>query len=158
MSVAIREAIVSDYMGLCEIYSELDEFHRINHPELFVKANNSARTQEYIAERINDDDKLLLVAEKDYEIVGLVESCIVESPDFPMKKKRKWVQIDSLAVKSGNQNCNIGSLLLEKTKEWAKVHDINRIELKVYSFNNSAIQFYSNKGFKELSKTMVFDI
>lgn len=158
MSVIIRKATMEDYMGLCTIYSELDEFHRESHPELFVQPQIPGRTREYIAELIQNDDALLLAAEKDHEIVGLLEGCITASSDFPANKKRRWVQIDSLAVQSGVRNCNIGSLLLENAKEWAKENSIERIELKVYSFNANAIRFYKGKGFSELSKTMFLDL
>ncbi len=158
MSIVIRKATMDDYIGLCFIYSELDEFHRESHQELFDKPRIAGRTQEYISELINSDNTLLLAAEKDHEIVGLLEICITESSDFPVNKRRKWIQIDSLAVKSGVQNCNIGSLLLEKAKEWAKANNIDRIELKVYSFNLNAIQFYTKKGFSELSRTMFLDL
>lgn len=158
MSVVVRKATMEDYMGLRSIYSELDEFHRESHPELFVQPPIAGRTQEYIAGLINHGDTLLLVAEKDHEIVGLLESCITEPSDFPANKRRRWVQIDSLAVKSGVQNCNIGSLLLERVKEWAKKNNVDRIELKVYSFNTNAIRFYEGKGFSELSKTMFLDL
>lgn len=158
MSILIRKATMDDYIGLCSVYSELDEFHRESHPELFVKPKITGRTQKYIFELIKNDHALLLVAEKDREIVGLLEICITESSDFPTNKKRRWSQIDSLAVKSGIQNCNIGSLLLEKAKDWAKANNVDRIELKVYSFNLNAIQFYTRKGFSELSKTMFLDL
>jgi len=38
--------------------------------------------------------------------------------------------------------------------EWAKSKEIDRVELKVYSFNRNAIKFYSGKGFKELNRMM----
>lgn len=107
---------------------------------------------------IRNDDALLLVAEKNHEIVGLLESFMTASSDFPVNKRRKWCQIDSLAVQSGVQNCKIGSLLLEKAKEWAKAHNVERMELNVYSFNENAIRFYAGKGFSELSKTMFLDL
>ena len=56
------------------------------------------------------------------------------------------------------QNCNIGSLLLEKAKEFAKSKGINKIELKVFSFNKKSIEFYYKKGFKDLNKSMYFDL
>jgi GNAT superfamily N-acetyltransferase len=61
-------------------------------------------------------------------------------------------------VKREYQNYHIGSLLLRRVVEWAKSKQINRIELKVYSFNTGAIEFYSGKGFKELNKTMYLNL
>lgn len=158
VKINIRDAVINDYEELCEIYSELDELHRINHPELFVKPEGYTRAKEYISELINDESKKLLVAEADSGIIGFAECYIVKSSSFPVVKKREWVQLDSIAVKGEYQNSHIGSLLLEKVIEWSKSKDINRIELKVYSFNENAGEFYARRGFMELNKTMYINL
>ncbi|GAB6155000.1 hypothetical protein JCM17380_37510 [Desulfosporosinus burensis] len=54
MKIKIREAVINDYESLCEVYVELDEQHRLNHPELFIKPKDFARAKDYILESIND--------------------------------------------------------------------------------------------------------
>ena len=148
MNITIRNATINDYEGLCLIFQELDEFHRINHPELFVKPYDHARAKEYISEIISDDNKALFVAE-----------CLtVKSSSFPVIKKREWVQLDNIAVKRDYQSNQIGTLLYNKVVEWTRDKGINRIELKVYLFNTNAINFYLNKGFEDLNKTMYLDL
>ncbi|HBV87907.1 MAG TPA: GNAT family N-acetyltransferase [Desulfosporosinus sp.] len=158
MDVTIRKAVISDYESLCEIYVEIDEQHRINHPELFIKPDEYARAKEYIQEMINDSNKALFVADVDSKVVAFAECYIQQSSNFPVIKKREWVQLDGIAVKKEYQNRHIGSLLLEKITEWANSKDIQRIELKVYSFNKNAEDFYSEKGFQVLSKVMYMDL
>lgn len=158
MDIKIREAVINDYEILCEVYAELDKQHRLNHPELFIKPDDYARAKEYILENINDSNKALFVADVDSKVVGFAECYIQKSSNFPVIKKREWIQLDNIAVKGEYQNYHIGSLLLKKVVEWAKSKQINRIELKVYSFNNNAIEFYSGKNFKDLNKTMYLDL
>jgi len=158
MNIEIREAVMHDYEGLCEIYAELDEQHRLNHPELFIKPDDYGRTKEYISEIINDSNKAIFVADIDSKVAGFTECYIQKSSDFPVSKKREWIQIDGIAVREEYQNHHIGSLLLKKITEWARDKEVNRIELKVYTFNKNASEFYSGKGFKDLSKTMFLDI
>ncbi|MDP4127558.1 MAG: GNAT family N-acetyltransferase [Bacillota bacterium] len=158
MDIKIREAIINDYESLCEVYDELDKHHRLNHPELFIKPDVCARTKEYISETINDSNKKLFVADLDSKVIGIAECGIQESSYFPVFKKREWIQLDSIAVTEEYQNHHIGTLLLEKVIEWAKSKGINRIELKVYSFNKQADEFYSGKGFKDLSKAMYINL
>lgn len=158
MDVTIRKAVISDYESLCEIYVEIDEQHRINHPELFIKPEEYARAKEYIQEMINDSNKALFVADVDSKVVAFAECYIQQSSNFPVIKKREWVQLDGIAVKKEYQNQHIGSLLLEKITEWADSKEIKRIELKVYSFNKNAEDFYSEKGFQVLSKVMYMDL
>lgn len=158
MEIIIREALIEDYEGLCKVYVELDEHHRLSHPELFVKPADFARAKEYISEIIDDHDKAIFVALVESKIIGFAECNILKSSNFPVFKKREWIQLDSIVVKKDHQNCKIASLLLTKVKDWAKFKGINRIELKVYSFNRSAIEFYNQKGFKELNKTMYLNL
>lgn len=158
MNIKFRNAIIDDYKGLCEVYVELDELHRINHPELFIQPIDCARAKEYISGIISDDDKALFVAEANSRIVGFAECFILKSSIFPVIINRKWIQLDNIAVKRDYQNSNIGSLLLEKVIEWSKFKKVDRIELKVYSFNNNAIEFYSKKGFENLNKTMYLNL
>lgn len=156
--VNIRNASIDDYEDLCVIYEELDEHHRVNHPELFIKPEDCARAKEYLLEIINDDNKALFVAELDSKIIGFAECYILKSSNFPVIKKREWVQLDNIAVKRNYQNYHIGSQLLSKVVDWTKNKEINRIELKVYSFNSNAYNFYSNNGFIDLNKTMYLNL
>lgn len=158
MNIIIRESILNDYEELCSIYEEIDELHRINHPELFIKTTDYARAKEYISEIINDDTKALFVAEVQSKIVGFAECIILKSSSFPVIKEREWVHLDNIAVKREYQNQNIGSMLFNNITKWAKDKGINRIELKVYSFNIDAINFYSNNGFKDLNKIMYLNL
>lgn len=158
MDIKIREAVFEDYEGLCEVYAELDEQHRLIHPELFIKPAVYGRAKEYITEMIKDNNKALFVAEVDSQVVGFAECYIQKSADFPVIKEREWIQLDGISVKREYQNCSIGSLLLNKVVEWANSIEVKRIELKVYSFNRQADEFYAGKGFKDLSKAMYLDL
>jgi len=158
MDIKIREVVINDYEDLCEIYAELDEHHRLNHPELFIKPDGYERAKEYISEIIDDNNKALFVAEIESKIIGFSECFILKSSNFPVIKKREWIQLDNIAVTRDYQNCQIGSLLLQKIVEWAKFKGINRVELKVYSFNKNAIEFYLKKSFKELNRTMYLNL
>ena len=158
MNIRIREASIDDYEALCIIYEELDEYHRVNHPELFVKPDDTPRAKEYLSEIINDNTKTIFVAEAQSKVVGFAECYILKSSSFPVIKKREWVQLDNIAVKREYQNAHIGSLLLNEVFKWTKSKEINRIELKVYTFNSNAASFYSSKGFKDINKTMYLDL
>ena len=158
MNTVIREAVISDYYSMCEIYEELDMLHRINLSDLFIKPAGCARTEEYISGILRDTDKALFVAEIDGKVVGLAECYIQQSPDFPLIRKRKWIQLDSIAVLQEYRAHQIGSSLLKRVQEWAKAKKIRRIELKVYTFNDIAIAFYVGKGFRDVQKTMFLNL
>ena len=158
MNIEIRTAVMADYEALCLIYEELDEYHRVNHPELFIKPEDHARAKEYIANIVDDENSALFVAEAEGQVLGFAECYIQESSSFPVIKKRQWVQLDNIAVKKAYQNEHIGSMLLDRVVAWTKAKEIERIELKVYTFNTKASGFYTGKGFAELNKTMYLNL
>ena len=158
MEVIVRPAVIEDYDELCEIYKELDELHRLKHPEIFVESEGTARSKEYIEAVINEDNSALFVAEAGSKVIGFAECYIVQAKDFPVIRKREWLQLDDIAVKTGYQNQYIGTLLFNKVIEWGKLKEMNRIELRVYTFNANAIEFYLKNGFKEMHKGMYLDL
>ncbi len=109
MDITIREAIIEDYEELCRVYTELDEYHRSNHPELFIKPEDYARAKEYISEIIDDKNKALLVAIMESKIIGFAECNVLKSSNFPIIKKREWMQLDSIVVREDYQNCHVAS-------------------------------------------------
>lgn len=158
MDIIIRPAILADYADLCTIYAELDDLHRAHHPELFIKPPDHARAQEYIAGILADDSTALFVAEADGRVVGFAECYVLRASNFPVVRPRQWVQLDNIAVLEAYRDQHIGSLFLDRVIDWAKMKEINRLELKVYTFNEGAIGFYIRKGFRDLNKTMYLDL
>lgn len=158
MNILIRHAVLDDYPGLCTIYAELDDLHHTHHPELFIKPQDHVRAREYIADIIADDTKALFVGEAAGRIVGFAECCILKASSFPVLRPREWVQLDNIAVLEEFRHQRVGSMFLEKVIAWAREKEINRLELKVYAFNEGAVGFYAGKGFRDLNKTMYLNL
>lgn len=158
MKIKVREAEEKDFNRLSEIYAELDELHRKNHPELFIKPRSPGRSGESLAEFRDSGNKVILVAQVGSEVAGLAECQIREASSFPLCRPRKWVKLDSLAVKEKYQGCGVGTALFESAKEWAKSKGMDRIELNVYSFNRRAIEFYEKNGFRVLKQSMYLNL
>lgn len=158
MDIKIRKAKITDFQQMLEIYKELDEMHRIEHPELFIEPEGEARPLEYIQKQIGDEDKYLVVAETANQIVGFAECVVMESSSFPVIKKRKWVELNSLVVMKGWQGKGIGKMLLESVVTWSSEKKISRVELKVFTFNSDAERFYVNAGFKNLYSRMYLEL
>lgn len=157
MNIKLREAIVSDFNQMLKIYDELDEMHRVEHPTIFIKPEGDARPLEYIQNLIEDENKYLVIAEVDDQLIGFAECAVLESSTFPVVRKRKWVELNSLVVSKNYQGKGIGKKLLNEVTKWSKEKEINRMELKVFSFNTSADEFYKKAGFKDLYSKMYLD-
>ena len=49
-------------------------------------------------------------------------------------------------------------MLFDSILDWTKDKKINRIEVNVYEFNNSAIKFYENLGFRNFNRIMYLEV
>lgn len=158
MTFKTRKATIEDYLDLLEIYTEVDELHKLHHPELFKKPEDAARARSYIEETLSSDAKSLFVAETEGRIIGFAECYIQKSSTFPVIREREWVQLDNIAVLKEYQHLHAGSLLLDAVIGWARDNGIARVELKVYAFNASARDFYVSRGFHPLIQSMYLDL
>lgn len=158
MTFMTRKARIEDYDELLGIYKEVDELHRVNHPELFRKPEDSARAWSYIEENLSNESKALFVVEISGTVIGFAECYIQKSSTFPVILEREWVQLDNIAILKEYQHLHAGSLLLHKVVDWAREKGISRVELKVYDFNSTARDFYRSKGFRTLIQSMYLDL
>ncbi|WP_188455645.1 GNAT family N-acetyltransferase [Virgibacillus oceani] len=157
MNIKIREAEIKDFQQMLELYNELDKIHSREHPELFKEPEGDSRPLEYVQTLIEDENGYLAVAELDNKIIGFAECFIIESGVFPIERERRWIHLDNIAVMKEYQNKGVGKTLLNSVILWAKESNVSRIELKVYDFNLSAIEFYKGAGFKNISSSMYLE-
>lgn len=150
----IRNATKSDFQRISELYEQVDRLHREAHPDRFQRPAEIGRTEEYLSALVKNEKAFLLVAEENGNVIGFAEAYIMSSPDFPVIKKRSWLLIDGIGVDESCRGTGAGQRLLNELEERIKEIGIHEVELKVYEFNNQAINFYEKNGFKELSRTM----
>ena len=63
MDIALRAATREDYELLCMLFTQLDRVHSQALPEFFRPIEGPARTQEFFAELLANEDAALFVAE-----------------------------------------------------------------------------------------------
>ena len=153
--VDVRAAGIEDFSRIKEIYEQVDAIHREAHPEWFIKPDKPGRSDEYLKALLDGEEGLLVVAERNRRVVGFAEAYIRRAPDFPVLKSRRWLLIDNIAVDRKNRRSGVGQKILRHLQERARALDIEEVELKVYSFNTGAADFYEKNGFREFSRTLV---
>jgi ribosomal protein S18 acetylase RimI-like enzyme len=154
MVISIRKATADDYNTLCELFDEIDAFHRDNLPHIFQKPNGAVREQDYYAGLIADENVVMLVAEAGVKLVGFVHAIVRDTPVMPVFVPRHYAIVDGIVVKSGFRNRGIGKMLMDKMQEWAIAKGATSVELNVYEFNRTAISFYEKLGYRTLSRKM----
>jgi ribosomal protein S18 acetylase RimI-like enzyme len=154
MEISVRKATADDYIAWCNLYDELDAWHRHHLPHLFQKPAGPVREEDYYIGLLADEDGTVFVAQAGEELVGFVHVAVMQAPDIPVFVPRRYASVDSVVVKQGFQNHGVGKLLMDAMQAWAVEQGATSIELNVYAFNESAIAFYEGLGYQTLSRKM----
>lgn len=138
--VRVRRAVEADAPRLQRYVAEL---FGEKLPVLFVRDRVPSVDDErrYIEEMTQSERSLLLVAEVDGDIVGML--------DFHGHKEPQRAHAGELGISTakGWRGRGVGTKLLGHLLEWAAARDFRRIELRVFSNNEGAIRLYERFGF-----------
>lgn len=104
---------------------------------------------------IEDEDKLLLVAEKDGKLVGSGHAKIKTAD--PFYTYNKFVFLGFMYVVPELRGQGINQRIIAEFKKWALQRGIRELQLQVYDENISAIKAYEKVGFKKILTTMRMD-
>jgi ribosomal protein S18 acetylase RimI-like enzyme len=96
----------------------------------------------------------LFVVETGRALVGFVHAVIRDAPANPVFVPRRYAIVEGIGVKSECQNQGLGRRLMDTVHEWAMAQGATSIELNVYEFNQTALDFYRGLGYEALSRKM----
>lgn len=151
MNVHIRGAQADDYVGLCQLYEQVDQLHVDHLPEIFKKSDGPAREQRQIMSLIRDPDVGLFVAEVDGKLAGFITVLLIQSGAVSIDAPRKFGVVDTIAVDTAYHRSGLGRQLMDYAEKWAQEKDATSLELTVYDFNQGALSFYADLGYAPLS-------
>ncbi len=146
----IREAVVADTPRLLELYSELDEYHRARHPELYPA--NISRDASKVEQTLADARSGCFVAEvregDGSAVVGFVRVIYVQTPDGGVLLPRRFALVDELVVTAAQRRTGVGTALLGAAEGWARERGLPALEVTVWEFNEPARELYAAEGFE----------
>ncbi|WP_225770180.1 GNAT family N-acetyltransferase [Inquilinus sp. Marseille-Q2685] len=154
----IRPARADEHPALCDLFAELDRFHREVRPDVFIEPQGPSRSPELLAGLIAGPGSTILVAEDGSALAGLATLVERTIPANPVRPERRIVEIDNLVVMPTHRRRGIAGLLLRHAESWARGRGIGALELGVWEFNAGAFACYEAAGFaptiRRLSKTV----
>jgi ribosomal protein S18 acetylase RimI-like enzyme len=162
MQIAIRAATARDYDALNEIIGHVDGLHREHLPHIFQEPDGPPRDREYMMAVLADELHGIFIAEAEEPvqsavegaILGFVQLIIRDAPPIPILVPRRVAVVENLAVREDFRRAGIGSALMDRALRWAEGLGATEIELNVYEFNQTAIDFYRNLGYATSSRRM----
>jgi len=154
MELRIREATPFDYEKLCQLFDEADELHRNQLPERFQQPNGPTRDKAFILDLLANQTVEIFVAERDEELLGLVQVAVKASPPLPIFVPRCYVVVETLVVRKDFRQQGIGQKLMDMVHHWAISNGASDIELNVFAFNQEANALYQKLGYETISYKM----
>lgn len=155
MQAAVRRARIEEYETLCALWAEVDNLHADALPRLFRRIDGPARSRDYVAQLLADEDAAVFVAAIGGELVGLLTAEVHTAPAHPMFMPRSWVVIQDITVRSTHRRQGIGQALMDAVYRWARERGIADVELTVWEFNDEARAFYEALGYRTISRCML---
>ena len=153
----IRPATLNDLEQINVIRKQVNDLHVNGEPEIF-KSGFPKDMQDYAKTFIDSDTKQLFVAENNGVVCAFAMAEIVVKPETPYTFEQKYVDIKELGTDENCQGKGYGKQLINAVKEYAKQHNIKRVQLNVWTFNEGALKFYDKTGFNTYRKYLRLDV
>ena len=157
MGIDIRQATEADFNQVGQIFAGEIKFHAKLLPDRFQIAD-PIMTRDWFNEIIGNANKVLLVADFDGALIGLILIDLRTSPDDPIFLPRRYAYLDEVAVVTAHRGQGVGRLLMAQAHEWIAEQGIKEIELNVWELNTGAIAFYDRLGYQPLRRGLRFTL
>ncbi|HEX6109769.1 MAG TPA: GNAT family N-acetyltransferase [Ktedonobacteraceae bacterium] len=154
IDIFLRAATHEDYEALCALFAQGDRVHYQALPEFFRPVEGPARSQEFFAEILANEDVALFVVEHEGALVGVIRCNVMNIPEVPVVVPRRFVLIQDIVVDESFRQQGIGQALIERVHRWAREKGVTEIELGVWEFNAAARSLYEKLGYRTTRRVM----
>lgn len=152
-NVLIRNFEINDYDEVNKLLKEVHQLHVENRPDFFKETDKVLTKEEYIY-MVNNHKTISILAEINSVVVGICIIQIKEVSESNGMISRKTAYMDDLNVHKDYRKAGIGKRLFDEGKKHAIDFKVDCLELMVWDFNESAINFYENRGMSTKSRYM----
>ena len=153
----VRFAEEKDLDIINELRKQVNDIHVEGRPDLF-KAGFGAEIRDFAKVIMSGENSDIIVAERNGIICGMVCVDYVNKPETPYSKARNFYHVQEIAVDANHRRQGVAKELLEFMIADAKKKKLGKIELDVWEFNDSAIEFYQAVGFRQTRRWMEYEV
>ena len=136
----IKELNVNDFTVVESIIAKLHKLHVENRPDFYIENEHPINKKEYKA-MLNNQDKISIAYIVDDKIAGV---CLATIKD----RIEKSIYIDDIFVLEEFRHQGVATKLYKQIESIAKDIGAKRIDLTVWQFNKTAMNFYKSLGMK----------
>lgn len=146
-----------DLVRVNELRKQVNDIHVEGRPDVF-KAGFGTELRDFARVIMNGENSNIIVAERNGVICGMACVDYVNKPETPFGNARKYYHVQEIAVDEAFRRQGVARELFEFMKADAASRGLSKIELDVWAFNESAIEFYGAMGFKETRIWMEYNL
>ena len=140
----IRELRKEDYPMIDLCMQKLHEQHVNGRPDLYAPMEHPYSEEEFT--EIIEDGKHIAIAEVDEEDTILGFCIALLKNKSGMIENMKTAYVDEIFVRREYRRKGIARKLFEEMEQRAKEYGVERVDLMVWGFNESALELYKSLG------------
>jgi GNAT superfamily N-acetyltransferase len=153
----IRKATVEDLQTVQGLNRKLGtKEHADFDPTVNPEFATTERGKRYFTNSIENNDRLVLIAEYDDMPIGYIAGGIEKVSEY--RTIRSMAEVDNMWVDEECRGRGIGRQLLSEFEVWARGKGTNRMRVIASYKNEKAIKFYTREGFDEYDLILEKDL
>lgn len=157
MSIEVRKSTRAELPEVNKLRKNVNDIHVNGRPDVF-RAGFCDELSCHVYEKYDAENSEVLVALKDYMVCGYAIVEYIERPQTAYNNAQKFYHIEEFGVKEECRRQGIGTALVSFMKADALKRGFKKIELDMWEFNESALDFYEKTGFRTYRRHMDMDI
>ena len=143
----IRFATAQDVAGILVLLRQVGRVHHEGRKDIF-----RAGAQKYGASQVlallNSSQTPIFVAVEDEKVLGYGFCKVKTHENDPVMTDYTELYIDDLCVDENCRGKHIGTAIYNEILRYARMRGCYNVTLNVWSFNESAMEFYKSQGMK----------
>lgn len=153
----VRFAEEKDLDRVNELRKQVNDIHVEGRPDVF-KAGFGSEMRDFAKVIISGKNSNIIVAERSGVICGMAFVDYVNKLETPFGNARRFYHVQEIAVDVKYRRQGVAKELLEFMIADAKKRNLGKIELDVWEFNDSAIEFYQAAGFRQTRRWLEYEV
>lgn len=151
----VRYAIKEELERVNELRKIVNEVHCHGRPDIF-KGGFCKELQELIYTLWESENSDVIVVIREGEICGFACVNYIEKTESPYNLARRFYHINEFGVDEKYRRQGVGTELFDFIKKESTDKKFDKVELDMWEFNDSALNFYESVGFVTHRRFMEF--
>lgn len=157
MSITVRVAKKEELERVNELRKMVNDVHVSGRPDIF-REGFGEELKQHVYDKYDASDSDVLVALTDDAICGFALVEYIERPQSAYNHPRRFYHVQEFGVDENTRRKGVATALVSFMKTDALKRGFHKIELDMWEFNDGALSFYENTGFKTYRRYMEMDL